>query len=111
MSDVVEDILDNRADLASTYLYVVLVDRLTRDSLGTDLSVRFDEVLEEATIEMVLAMADQAPTMVGRSLTETVERFMTAHVKSLKDDIIMDVVANLVADEPYPEAWSDNDTV
>lgn len=119
VANVVRDVRVGRVHNASLVMHEVLVERLTsetRETLGTpgetDPDTAFDNIIDETTMEMVIALADQSGAGV-RYVTETVDDFISAHVRPLKESIISGVEANLGLPEPSQRGSRqvDNDIV
>ena len=99
----VTDMRKGRETNAALTLHGAIVDRLTREvreTLDTPAELaehdHVDDVLAELEMELVIAYADQTKAGV-RETTQAIDRFMSAHVRPMKDTIIADVVANLTS--------------
>ena len=118
IGEVAEDLRGGLEDIASAYMYLTLVERITeeaREVIGTpgevDPDTAFENAFQEATMELVLAFAEQtgAPCSV---VTKTVDDFMSTHVKADKDAILSEVDSNLLSDpetQKSTQTAADND--
>jgi hypothetical protein len=103
ISNIIENIRKGRHDAAALIMQGLMVERLTQEvseTLDTHAELsedeHFEDILEEFTMELVIAHADRLRLGV-RDTTTAVDTFMTAHVRPLKDTIIADVVSNLAS--------------
>ena len=108
------DLIAGLTDIASAYLFTVVVDRLT-DEPGDDADLETQNVLDELEMELVIAYADQVNAPAS-TVAKLVTAFMEAHVRPEKEAIIAEVVANLRSKSMAPKSSphhmrTDNDTV
>jgi hypothetical protein len=94
ISRLVKDIRRENLLLASTKMSELFTETLLQNTSRLDLSDRFDLLVEDATLELVLHLSEQTGAGV-HYVVSTIDHFMSAHVKPMKDHILNKVKDNL----------------